>query len=128
MSELLIEFPISSCAKVASASSEDGGIGGIGLKTLERSSPGAESGEVAIDPEFSNAAARVLVLVWEEVIPVHSRVLRVVALTFTRVMNEPLVNSQAIFLDVHFWHGYFKLHFTLALAHASQDLRRDRLR
>ena len=92
------------------------------------SSPGAESGGVAIEPELSSTAARVLGLVWGEVAPAHPRVLRVVALTFTRMVNESLVNSQVMFLDVHLWHGYFKLHFTLALAHASQDLRRDRLR
>ena len=129
MSGLLkIEFPTPSCAKAASASQQDGD-GGIRMEVLERSSLGlgVESGGVAIEPGLSGVTARVLGLVWGEVVPVHPRVLRVVALTLARMANGSLVNSQGMPLAVHFWHGCCRLHFTLALAHASQDLRRDRL-
>lgn len=96
---------------------------------LSRSFPGfgGESGR-AEGPEPSGEVARVLGLVPEEaVVPARPRATRGAALPLDRIINGSLVNSQVMPLVVHFWHGCCKLHFTLAFAHASQDLRRDRL-
>lgn len=88
------------------------------------SSPGFEGGSGGvIRSEPSGVGARVL----QEIVSARPRVLRPDVLPLDRMIVGSLVNSQVMPLAVHFWHGCCKLHFTLAFAHASQDLRRDRL-